>query len=130
MSTAPQVGCGRGQRPTPAVDANFLGNFFKLSVAKIVEQIFSSAILGILKTLGHDAGSGEVPGVDVLGIVTADKQVEQPIAVVIKPDGGVGIDPARQASLLAHPGEAMASVVVVELRASPLDQEQIFVSII
>src|SRR6185437_14150610 len=130
MSTSAQVGCGSGQRPTPAVDANFLGHLFKLSVAKIVEQIFSSAILGILKTLGHDAGSGEMPEINAFVIVAADKQVKQPIAVVIKPDGGVGIDPARQAGLLAHPGEAMASVVAVELRASPLDQEEIFVAVI
>src|SRR6476660_6886830 len=112
MSTAPQVGCGRGQRPTPAVDANFLGNLFKLSVAKIVEQKFSPAILGILKTLRHDASSVEMPEVNALVIVTADKQVQQPIAIVIKPDGGVGVDPAGQAGLLANPGEAVTLVVM------------------
>src|SRR4029078_29165 len=123
MPTAAQVGRGRGQRPTSAVDANFLGDLFKLSVAKVMKQIFSSSILGVFKTLGHDAGSGEMAEVNVLVILTADKQVEQPIAVIIKPDGGVRIDPARQAGLLSHPGEAMASVVVVELGASPLDEE-------
>src|SRR6185437_16908657 len=111
MPTSAQVGRGRGQRPTSAVDANFLGNLFKLSVAKVVKQIFSSSILGVFKTLGHDAGSGEMPEVNAFVIVTADKQVEQSIAVVIKPDGGVGVDPARQAGLLAHTGEAMASPV-------------------
>src|SRR6185369_6283952 len=130
MPAASKVGRGRGQRPTPAVDANFLGNLFKLSVAKIVKQILSSPILGVLKTLGHDAGSGEMPEINAFVVVTADKQVEQPIAVVIKPDGGVGIDPARQAGLLADTGEATASVVVVQLRASPLDQEEIFVAVI
>ena len=130
MPGAAQVGCGRGQRPAPAVDANFLGDLFKLSVAKIVKQIFSPAILGVLKTLGHDARGGEMPEVNVLVIVTADEQVQQPVAVVVKPDGGVGIDPARQAGLLAHAGEAVALVVVVELGASPLDQEQIFVAVV
>ena len=84
MPTAAQVGRGRGQRPTSAVDANFLGNLFKLSVAKVVKQIFSSSILGVFKTLGHDAGSGEMPEINAFVVVTADKQVEQPIAVVIE----------------------------------------------
>src|SRR5678815_1078593 len=119
MSTSAQVGCGSGQRPTPAVDANFLGHLFKLSVAKIVEEIFSSSILGVLKTLGHDAGSGEMPEINAFVIVAADKQVEQPIAVIIKPDGGVGVDPPRQSGLLAHPGKAVALVIVEQLRASP-----------
>ncbi len=72
----------------------------------------------------------EMPEVDVLGIVTADEQVQQPVAIVIEPDGGVGVDPGRQPGLLAHAGEAVALVVMEELRASPLDEEQVFVSVI
>ena len=120
MPGAAQVRGRRGQRPAPAVDANFLGDFFKLSVAQIVKQIFAPAILGILKTLGHDARGCEMPEINVFGIVAADKQIQQAIAVVVKPDGGVGIDPARQAGLLAYAGEAVALVVVVTAPGVPI----------
>src|SRR6476661_5537929 len=104
MPGAAKVG-GRGsQRPAPAIDADFFGDLFKLSVAQIVKQIFAPTILGVLKTLGHDSRGRDVPQVDFFIVVTADEKIEQAIAVVVEPDGGVGVDPARHPGLFAYAG--------------------------
>src|SRR6202035_649702 len=130
MSGTAQVrGCG-GQCPAAAIDAKLLADLFKFPVAQIMKKIFAAAILGVLKTFRHDARCGEMPEIYVLGVIPSDKKVQQSIAVVVKPDGGIRIDPWRQAGLLSYARESMAFVVVEQFRTSPLDEEKIFVSVI
>ena len=71
-----------------------------------------------------------MPQVHVFRIVATDKQVEESIAVVIKPDGCVGIDPTWQARLFTYAGEALAMVVVKEFRTPPLDKKEVLIAII
>src|SRR5580692_1798952 len=94
MSSSAQIRCGSGQGPAAAVDTDFPADFFKLAVAEIVKQILAASVLRILETLGHDARCGEMPKVDTLRIVAADEKVEESVAVVIEPDGGVRVDRA------------------------------------
>src|SRR5579864_6313334 len=98
MACPAQVCGGGSQCPAPAVDADFPADLFKFAVAEIVKQILSAAILGILETLGHDACGGEMPKINAFGIITANEKVQQPVAVVIEPDGRVCIRPRGQSS--------------------------------
>ncbi len=95
MAGAAQIRCGGCKRPATAVDSDLRADFFKLAVAQIVEEIFAAAVLGILKTVRHHARGVQMPQVDVLGIVAADKEIEQSVAVVVEPDSRVRIDPLR-----------------------------------
>src|SRR5208283_1812650 len=122
--------CCCGQGPATAINANFRADLLKFPVAEIVKQILSPAVLGILKALGHDARRREMPQINVFRIVAADEEVQESVAVVIEPDGGVRIDPGRQSSLLGYAGEAVALIIVKQLGATPLDEKQIFISII
>ena len=72
----------------------------------------------------------EMPEVDVFGVVAADEEVELAVAVVVEPDGGVGVHPLRQPGLLGHAREALAAVVVEQFRPAPLVEEQVFVAVV
>src|SRR5271155_5143690 len=121
MPRAAQV-CGRSsQRPAVAVDANLGADFFKLSIAEIVKQIFPPAVLRILETVGHDSRGGEMPEGDVFGIIASDEEIEQAIAIVVKPYRGIGVDPAGQPGLFGDAREPVTLIVVIELGASPFD---------
>jgi len=65
-----------------------------------------------------------MPQVDVFGIVAGDEEVEQAIAVVVEPNGSIGVDPRRQTCMVADARESVAMVVVEQFRPSPLDQEE------
>src|SRR3984885_81921 len=130
MAPPAQIRRGSRQCPTPALDSNFCADVFKFAVPEIVKQILSPAVLGVLKTVGHDARRRGMPKINVFGVVAADEKVQKPVAVVIEPDRRVRINPRRQSSLLSYAREAVAPVVVKQLWTSPLDQEQVFISII
>src|SRR5580658_163512 len=119
MARATQISCSGRQGPAPAVDPDFCAYFFKLPVAEIVEQIFPPAILGILKALGHDARCGEMPQINVFGIVAPNKKIQESVAVVIEPDGCVRVDPGRQSGLLGYARKAAALIIVKQLGSSP-----------
>src|SRR5581483_5489820 len=71
-----------------------------------------------------------MPQVDIFGIIAADEEVEQTIAIIVEPNSGVGVDPRRQSGLLAYSGKPVAVIVVKQLRTTPFDEEQIFVAIV
>ena len=114
-----QIGCGAGQRPAAAADASLLADFFKAAVAQIVEEIFAAAVLRVLKAVGHHARVAQVPQVHVFRIVTADKEIELAVVVVVEPHGGVGVDPWRQAGLFAHAREVLCPGRCETARACP-----------
>ena len=72
----------------------------------------------------------ELPQVDVVGPVAGEEQIELAVAVVVEPDGGVGVDPRRQAGRLGDAREALAAVVVEQLGLAPLVDEQILVAVV
>src|SRR5579862_2675801 len=123
MARPAQICRGRSQCPAPAVDASLSTYLFKLAIAEIMKQILSPAILGIFETVGHNARGRDVPKIDVFGIVSAYKKVQQPVAVVIEPDCRVRVDPRGQASLLGYARESVTLIVVKQLRTPPLDQK-------
>src|SRR5258707_231654 len=65
MPGSAQVCRGSSQRPTPAIDAHFLSDIFKFSVAEIMEQILPAAVLSVLKTFRHHLCCFEMPEVDM-----------------------------------------------------------------
>ena len=71
-----------------------------------------------------------MPEIDVLVVVAADEEIQFAVAIVIQPDGGVGIDPRGQSGLLGDAGEVLAAVVVIKLRLAPLVQEQVLVAVV
>src|SRR5579864_8248865 len=63
---------------------------------------------------------GQVPEVNVRGVVAAYKQIEQSVAIVVEPHRRVRIDPGGQAGLLADSSKAAAMIIVIKLGPSPL----------
>jgi len=88
-----QIGCGAGQRPPAAGDPRLGADLFEPAVAHIVKEIFAAAVLRILEALGHHARVGQLPQVHILRIISADEEIQLPVVVIVKPHGGVGIDP-------------------------------------
>src|SRR5882724_1202090 len=123
MACPTQIRCGGSQRPATAVDSNLCAYLFKLAVAQIVKQIFSATILGVLETVGHDARRGQVPQINVFGVVATDEEIQQSVAVIIKPDRGIAVNPRRKAGLFADAREAVALIVVKQFGPPPLDQK-------
>ncbi len=64
------------------------------------------------------------------GIIAAEEEVEFAVAIVIEPDGGVGIYPGGKSGLFGHAGEMLAGVVMKELRLTPFVDEYVFVAIV
>src|SRR5271156_1464399 len=95
-----------------------------------MKEIFASAVFGVLKTVGHDPRGVEMPQVNVFGVVASDKEVEQSVAIVVKPHGSIRVNPLRQPGLLAHTRESVAVVIVIELRPAPFDEKEVFVAVV
>jgi hypothetical protein len=120
VAGAAQVSCDGGKGPAARLEAELRGNFLEAAAAEVVKEILAPSVGCVLEALGHDLRVLEMPEIDVLGIVAAEEKVELAVAVVIEPDGGVGVDPGRQAGLCGNACEMPAAVVVVELRPTPL----------
>ena len=71
-----------------------------------------------------------MPQIDILGPVAGEKQIEPSVGVVVPPDGGVGIDPRRQARALGYAHEGLATLVAKELGASIFVEEQILEAVV
>src|ERR1700691_4230178 len=71
-----------------------------------------------------------MPKINIFRIVAADEKIQKPVTVVIQPNGCVCVDPGRQSSLLSYAGKAVALIIVKQFGTSPLDEEQILISII
>ena len=95
-----------------------------------MEDVLPAAVLGVLEALGHDARRGELPEIHVLRPVAGKKQIEEPVTVVIEPDGAVGVDPRRQPGPLADRNEAPTLLVVKQFGPAVLVQEQILVAVV
>src|SRR5690606_11813499 len=92
-----EIGSTGRQRPASGIDARFTGDVLKLSVAEIFEQVLSPAVLCVLKALGHHQRVFERPEIDVITEISAQKHVEQAVAVIIEPHSGVDICPFGKA---------------------------------
>src|SRR5580704_19707234 len=71
-----------------------------------------------------------MPEIDAFVVVPADEKIEFAVAVVIKPDRGVGVDPCGQSSLFRYARKVLAAVVVVKLGLAPLVQKKIFIAVV
>src|SRR5262249_56597201 len=112
------------------VDTVFLTDFLERPTPEIGKEILAPAILRVLKTLRHHLRVLQMPEVDVFGIIAAEKKIQSPVAIVVKPDCGVGIDPRRQSGLLSHARKLLARIVVKEFRLAPLVNEKIFITVV
>src|SRR5579872_5060775 len=95
-----------------------------------MEQIFASAILGILEAIGHDFRGLEMPEIHVFGVISANKQIEFAVIVIIKPDGSIHIQPCWQPGLLSNSREVLAAVIVKQLWLTPFIDEDIFIAVV
>src|SRR5215510_12241319 len=125
-----QVSGHGGQGPAARIDTHLATYFFERAVAHVVKEIFATAILRVLKTLRHHFRRFQMPQVNILRIVATQKQIQPTITIVIKPDRGVGIYPRWQSHFFSDASKAMSSVVVKQLRFTPLVEKQVFVTII
>src|ERR1700733_12735847 len=123
MSGASQVRGRGGQGPPVALDPYLFADLFKPAITQVVKQEFSAAVFGVLKTLRHHARGIQMPQIQLFGVVPANEQVEQSVAVIVEPNGTVCINPRRQPGSFAHTTKAAALVVVEKLGPAPLDQE-------
>src|ERR1700733_15359656 len=123
MSGAAQIRGRSGKRPPIALDTRAFADLLKLAIAQVMKQELSAAVFGVLKTLRHHARGIQMPQIQLFGVVPANEEVEQSIAVIVKPDGAIGIDPGRQTGSIAYPGKTTATVVMKKLRLSPLDEK-------
>src|SRR5690349_4534364 len=85
IAGAVQVCRDRRKSPAVAVQADLFGNILEPSPAHVTQQVLPSAIHGVFEALRHDLGGLEMPEIDILTIVTADKQVELAVVIVVKP---------------------------------------------
>src|SRR6266496_2141951 len=125
-----QIRRRRSERPMAAVDSHLRSDIFELTVANVMEKIFATSVFGIFKTLGHHPSRFEVPEINIFGVVSADEKVQSPVAIVVKPDGGVRIQPRRQTRLLGDAGESLAVIVVKEFGLAPFVEKQVFVAVV
>src|SRR5579871_598179 len=120
MTGSSQIGSGCSERPAMAVDSSLLGIIFKLSVTEITQQILSPAILRVFEALRHDLCIFEMPEVDLLGVVTSNKEIQLAISVVVEPQSSIRVHPCRQTCRVGHATEAAAVIVMKEFRFAPL----------
>src|SRR6185437_13317515 len=71
-----------------------------------------------------------MPEIDVLAVIAAHEEVELAIAVIIKPQRSVGIDPFGKTCLRRLIGKTVSLDIVKEHGLAPFDEEQIGVAII
>ncbi len=95
-----------------------------------MEEILAPAVLRVLKTLRHHLRVFQMPQIDVFRVVTTKKQIQPPVAIVVKPNRRVRVDPRRQTHLVAHARELLPRVVMEEFGFAPLVQEEIFVTVV
>src|SRR6185503_20606954 len=115
-----QVSDSRCERPASRVDADFLTDFFERATTEIAEEILAPAVLRVLKTLRHHLRAFQVPEVDVFGVVAAEKKIQSPVAIVVKPERCVCVDPRRQSCFVSHLRKLLARIVVKEFGLAPL----------
>src|SRR5689334_22314861 len=77
----------------------------------------------------HDAGSGEVPEVDVAAEVSGDIEIKQSIPIVVDPDRAVAVYPTPESRLLRDIHEVRA-VDVPEQRQIPISVDKQILSTI
>src|SRR5579884_1077261 len=130
MACAAEIGGGSGKRPAAAVDSGLLGDILELAIAKIAKQVFAAAILGVFKALRHHACVFEMPEINFLRVVSTNEKVEEAIAVVVEPNCGVCIHPRWQSSLLGYAGEAVALIVMEQLRLAPFVEKKILIAVV
>src|ERR1700723_2777193 len=97
MAGASQVRGRSGKRPSGAVDPCLFADLLKPAIAQVVKQELPATVFGVLKTFRHHARGVQMPEIQLFGVVSAHEQVEESVAVVVKPDRGVCIDPWGQA---------------------------------
>jgi len=54
-----------------------------------------------------------MPEIDSLVIVASDEEIEFAIAIVIQPDGRVGVDPGGKSGLFRDARKVLAAIVVI-----------------
>ena len=75
--------------------------------------------------------SAQMPQVEVVAPVAGDEQVELAVAVVVEPQGAVGVHPVGQAALfLRHGREMLAAVVVVQDRPAPFVNQHVLIAVV
>src|ERR1051326_5729804 len=113
-----------------SVDAKLRADFFKMPVAEIMKEIFSSAVTRILETLRHHLGRREMPEVNRFWIVAAKEKIKPSVSVIVEPDSRVRIDPSGQASLLRDARKAMPRVVMKKFGLAPFVKKEVFVAVV
>ncbi len=93
--------------------------------------MFATAVGGVLEAVGHDLAVGQMPQVEVVAPVAGDEQVEFAVAVVVEPEGAVGVHPVGQAAfLLRDRREVFAGVVVVQDGPAPFIHQHVFIAVV
>src|SRR4030095_11717401 len=71
-----------------------------------------------------------MPEVHIFGVITTYKEINQPVVVVVKPNGGVCIYPRRQVGLRSHISAVSATLCVEQCRATPFVDKEIVIAIV
>ena len=71
-----------------------------------------------------------MPQINLFRVITAEEEIEPPVAIVVEPNCCVGVDPRWQSGFVGHAGELLSCVVMKEFWLAPLVQEEILVTVV